>query len=432
MAVAADSRDQARAYLRLIAIAAAVGVPAALVAALFMAFVHEAEDWLWTDLPDWLGESSPPWYLVIGLPVVGAALVILARLLLPGDGGHPPLRGIGGGPTPWQYAPSVTLAALGTLVFGAVLGPEAPLIALGSAVGMVAVSLSRTKGNATAMLATAGSFAAISALFGGPLVAGVLLLEGGLAAGTALIPALVPGLVAAAVGYVLFVGFGSWAGLNETGLVIPGLPLYDGTHLLDLLLAIVVGAVTAVLIFVVRRIASRLERESKRSMVIFLLGGGLAVGLLAQIAGWLGADTQEVLFSGQSSVPAEIAENSAAVLFVLLVAKGLAYATSLGCGFRGGPVFPAIFLGVGVASFAVVWWDVSPTWAVAVGTAAGMAAGTQLVFAAILFSALLVGTNGTDTVPAAVLAAVSAWLITMAIHRRTEATPAAAPPLDPA
>ena len=49
---------------------------------------------------------------------------LLARALLPGDGGHPPLEGIGGGATPLAYAPGVALAALGTLAFGAVLGPR--------------------------------------------------------------------------------------------------------------------------------------------------------------------------------------------------------------------------------------------------------------------------------------------------------------------
>ncbi|HEY9458756.1 MAG TPA: hypothetical protein VIQ56_12710, partial [Gaiella sp.] len=76
-----------RAYLRLVLLGAAIGIPAALVAALFLALVHDLEHWLWHDLPDALGHSSPPWYLVIGLPVVGAALVVVARLL-PGNGGH--------------------------------------------------------------------------------------------------------------------------------------------------------------------------------------------------------------------------------------------------------------------------------------------------------------------------------------------------------
>jgi H+/Cl- antiporter ClcA len=71
------------AYLRLIALGAVIGVPAALVAAGFLALVHELEDWLWHDLPDALGHSSPPWYLVVGLPVAGACVVVAARKLLP-------------------------------------------------------------------------------------------------------------------------------------------------------------------------------------------------------------------------------------------------------------------------------------------------------------------------------------------------------------
>ena len=81
------------AYLRLVVLGAAIGIPAALVAALFLAFVHDLEHWLWHDLPDALGYSSPPWFLVIGLPVVGRRVVLAARLLLPGDGGHSPLDG---------------------------------------------------------------------------------------------------------------------------------------------------------------------------------------------------------------------------------------------------------------------------------------------------------------------------------------------------
>ena len=159
-----------RAYLRLILLGAAIGIPAAVVAALFLALVHDLEHWLWDDLTSHLGYSSPPWYLVIGLPVVGACIVVVARLLLPGDGGHSPLQGIGGGVTPLAHAPGIALAAIGTLAFGAVLGPEAPLIALGSIVGVAVTLVVRLDERERAVLATAGSFSAISALFGGPLV----------------------------------------------------------------------------------------------------------------------------------------------------------------------------------------------------------------------------------------------------------------------
>jgi H+/Cl- antiporter ClcA len=103
-------------------------------------------------------------------------------------------------------------------------------------------------------------------------------------------------------------------------------------------------------------------------------------------------------------VPALVAEDATSVVAVLFVAKLLAYAVSLGCGFRGGPFFPAVFLGVALATFGVVWFDASPTWAVAVGAAAGMAAQARLVLASLFFGALLVGTTGLDTGPAAVLA----------------------------
>ena len=112
-----------------------------------------------------------------------------------------------------------------------------------------------------------------------------------------------------------------------------------------------------------------------------------------------------------------IAEGSAGVIIPLLVAKALAYAISLGCGFRGGPIFPAIFLGVGLASLPVVWFDTSPTVAVAVGAAAGMAAQTRLIIAPVLFGALLTGQAGLDAVPAAVLACAAAWITMAALSR---------------
>ena len=412
-----------KAYLRLVLLGALIGIPAALVAAAFLAVVHAGENLLWDDLPDALGYASPPWFLVLGVPTVGGLVVLAARRLLPGDGGHSPLNGIGGGATALSHVPGIALAAFGTLAFGAVLGPEAPLIALGSAVGVAVTLLVRLGPRETEVMGTAGSFSAVSALFGGPLVAGMLLLEGAVGLGAAVIPVLLPGLVAAAVGYTIFVGLGSWAGLEAAGLRVPDLPAYDGTRELDLLLALVIGVVLALVMFLVRRLATVLAEQSRRhGLGLFLVGGGLAVGALALAADALGVDSQEVLFSGQSSIPALVQESSAAAIAVLFAAKAVAYAVCLGCGFRGGPVFPAVFLGVSVAMLAVVWFDVSPTLAVAVGAGAGMTAGTRLVFSSLLLGSLLVGTDGLDALPAAVIAVAAAWITTAFLvgHEETE------------
>ena len=420
------------AYIRLVLLGALIGIPAALVAVGFLGLVHYLEHWLWDDLPDALGYSSPPWFLVLLLPVVGAAVVVVARTLLPGDGGHTPLEGLGGGPVPPGHAFGIALAATATLAFGAVLGPEAPLVALGAVVGVVLTSFARLGQRESAVLSTSGAFAAVAAVFGGPIVAGVLIVESAAAGlGAAMLPVLLPGFVAAAVGYVVIIGFGDWGGLDVPGLAVPSLPPYEGTHVGDLLLAVAVGVVAAVVVVVVRTLATRVAGERVRlGMPALLLAGGLAVGVLAVLADALGASSQDVLFSGQASVPALVAEDSTSIVFVLLAAKALAFAVCLGCGFRGGFIFPAIFLGIGLATLAVIWFDVSPTWAIAAGAAAGMAAMSRLLLSSIVFAALLTGTAGLDAVPAAVLAAAAAWVTATALERR--ASPAAPAPEAPA
>jgi chloride channel protein, CIC family len=256
----------------------------------------------------------------------------------------------------------------------------------------------------------------------------MMMVESGLGLGAGLLPVLLPGFVAAAIGYILFIGLGDWGGLGSQSLAVPSLPDYSGTHVYDLVVAVVVGIAVAVIVATVRRSAAELAREGTRrvGLPVLLVVGGLAVGLVAQVAEWLGADSQDVLFSGQTGVPALAAATSTKILLVLLVAKAIGYGISLGCGFRGGPVFPALFLGIAVAEFAHTWFDVSPTLAVAVGAAAGMAAGTRLLVTSVLFAGLLVGHAGQDAIPAAVLAAAAAWLTMQALDRRAaQAAPAA-------
>ena len=69
----------------------------------------------------------------------------IAITRLPGTGGHVPANGLssGGGPTQPIELPGVLVAALATLGLGLVLGPEAPLIALGSIVGLAVTLFAR-------------------------------------------------------------------------------------------------------------------------------------------------------------------------------------------------------------------------------------------------------------------------------------------------
>jgi len=416
--------------LRLVLLGAAIGIPAALAAIAFFTAVHYLEQLIWHALPTALGEASPPWYLVVFLPVVGAAIVAIARLTLPGDGGRSPLAGMSHGATPVRYVPGIVVAALGTLGFGLVLGPEAPVMAVGSAVGLAITSLVRSDAREQGILSMAGIFSAISTLFGGPLVAGVMLTEGGISLGAVLIPVLLPGFVAAAVGYLVFLGVGPYTGAPAPGLQVPDLPAYVGTSVPDLIIAIVVGVVTAALIVAINRAAKRVaalqdgrQGDGRVGLVAALLLGGLAVGALAQLATVFGVAPDDVLFSGQASIPALVSESSLIALVVLVIAKAAAYAVSLATGFRGGPIFPAVFLGVGVAAFAVELFGTSPTFAIAIGCAAGMAAQTRLVVTSMLFAALLVGSGGFDAIAGAVFATVASWLTVQALDPPAAAQP---------
>lgn len=135
---------------------------------------------MYDGLPDALGLGTPAWWPVPVL-VVGGLLVALTIRFLPGTGGEVPAEGFkaGGGPAPASYLPGIALAALLTLGSGAVLGPEAPLIALGGGLGARAIRSIKHDAPArgVALIGAAVSFAAISTLLGSCLPAAFLLME---------------------------------------------------------------------------------------------------------------------------------------------------------------------------------------------------------------------------------------------------------------
>jgi H+/Cl- antiporter ClcA len=262
-------------------------------------------------------------------------------------------------------------------------------------------------------------------------VGGVMVTEAGIGLGRALIPALVPGFVAAAVGYLVFVGLGPFTGAPAPAMTVPDLAPLDGLRAIDLVLAIGAGVITAVVLVAVSRSARRLGALGAvrlgigpRGVVAFLLVGGLTVGLLALAAEQLGVSSQDVLFSGQASIPAVASQTSVVALTILLVAKTVGYAISLASGFRGGPIFPALFIGIAISTFGSEWFGMSGTMAVAIGAAAGMAAQTRLLVTSMLFAAILVGSAGADAIPATVLAAVAAYLTATAFDPPSESAAA--------
>ncbi|WP_139315938.1 chloride channel protein [Cellulosimicrobium sp. CUA-896] len=265
-------RAQARQLGLLLALAALVGVVAAGAATAFTSLVHAAEDFLWHTAPSALGVDEPPWWWVLGLLVVGAGVVALA-LRLPGRGGHHPLDGLSFDVLPRQL-PSVLLAAFGSLAFGAVVGPEAPLLALGAGIGVAAARAVASDASRVVVLAGAG--AAIGVVLGNPVVTALLLLEALLHAsrpegGPGPARAMVPVLVALGAGELVRVGVDGWPGVHTATLSTGQLAAYPTVQVADLAWGLLAALVTTALVVVALRGAESLRRLARRSPSVALV-----------------------------------------------------------------------------------------------------------------------------------------------------------------
>ena len=272
----------------------------------------------------------------------------------------------------------MAIAAVATLGLGLVLGPEAPLMALAGGVAVFLIRLSRRQvpGQAIQVLGAAASFAALSTVFGSPVIGAVIVLEAAGLAGATMTVVMLPGLIAAGVGSLLFVGIGSLTGLSNESYAMPPLhlPSYGAPTIVDFLWTIPLALAAAIVVFMVFGLA-RLTKHfvTARPFVLFpvaaLLVGALAI-LFEQASG---RSSAAVLFSGEHAM-ADVFEQadsvSMGVLALLVGCKALAWAISMGAA-RGGPTFPAIFLGLvgGVMASHIPNLAEAPAIAVLVGAA---------------------------------------------------------------
>src|SRR3954453_94526 len=133
---------RSRSYVRLLVLAALMGLPVSALAYGFLALTDWLQDSIFPDLPRDLGFASAPVWWPLPLLTLSGLLVALAIRRLPGIGGHSPADGFkAAGPVPPRELAGIFAASLAPLGFGAVLGPEAPLILMGGGLGVRPVRL---------------------------------------------------------------------------------------------------------------------------------------------------------------------------------------------------------------------------------------------------------------------------------------------------
>jgi H+/Cl- antiporter ClcA len=432
----APPRPSPRAILVLLLLAAVVGTVVSLAAWGFLELVQQIQVGVFTDLPRSLGyESGAPQWWPLPILAVAGAIAAAAILLLPGGGGHEPAHGLSAGASQPSYLPGVVLAALATLGLGAVLGPEAPLIAAGSGLGILALRAVRKDApqQVEMVIAASGSFAAMSLIFDSPIIAAVILIEAAGLGAKKLPLVLVPGLLAAGIGSLVSVGLGSFTGLSNSAYALGAVPLPELARpdAADLAWTIPFAVLVAVGAFLIMRGAQALLPLVKTRRLLLTPLAGLAIaGLGIAFEQASGKDMNQVLFSGENALSPLVAKAgtwSLSALGLLILFKGIAWCISLSA-FRGGPTFPALFLGAAAGLMASHLAGFQTTAAVAAGIAAAVVAVLRLPLAAVVLAVLLTAKSGPGSGPVAIVAVVVAYLTTIALSRRFGSDPVAGSP----
>jgi H+/Cl- antiporter ClcA len=410
---------RSKAYLSALVLAALLGIPISVAAYGFLALVSKLQKVIYEDLPgDLFTGATPAWWPVPWLVLCGLLTAAVIRYL-PGNAGHSPALGfqVGGGPPLDRELPGIVLAALATLTLGAVLGPEAPLIAIGAGLAALTVRLVNRDAPPMALtiMASAGSFAAVSTLLGSPLLGAFLIMEAAGIGGVTLTLVALPGLLSSGIGALVFIGLNNWTGLGSFSLAFTSVPPAVNPTVATMAWALVLGAAAAPIGWLIRSGALTLRPVVHRNRVVVTAGLGLLVGLIAMAYQLISGNSfSQVLFSGQDALPdvvANAADYSVATLLFLALCKTVAYSVSLSA-FRGGPIFPALFIGgvLGIAASGLPGMDLASS--IAMGIGAMCTTMLRLPLTATLLAVVLLGADGVVVTPAVIVAVVVSFVMT--------------------
>lgn len=317
----------------------------------YLEALHFILDVLWTEVPEAIDNNVAEAIYTVLFLTLGATVVVWLRRAT-GVFGHSPLDGLAVRVDPIRSSLISLAAVIISLFAGAVLGPEAGLIAMGTALGVGFAKLVKADDELTKK-------------FVGVAVLGAVL------------------------GLVVNMGAGATIDIVDVPIELAWL---------DFVWAIPVAAVASLVIVAIRLPAYYLRAwGDARPPHVYrgaLVGFAVAVVALIGIA-ITEADARLILGSGEGYIAQVLQITSISTLIVIIVAKGIAYALCLGGGLRGGPIFPAMFIGGAVgAIFVQLGASGQVQTLAAAGVLAATATGLKLgwkpmIIVAIVFGLLL-------------------------------------------
>ena len=324
---------------------------------------------VWETIPGtWT--QTPAWY-VIGVLLIAAVLVYLVRRFV-ADSGHSPIGGIKvSGLTPKEYLGAI-LAIFASLWGGVVLGPEVALVATGSVIGGIAAKSMRiTESKVVTKVVGVGALGGILALFVEPFMSGSMKL-----------------------------------GSAPTAIEVDQLGW-----------AVLVALIATLAVTIARLLAALIARASQAGPHLpILVGAALIIAAAALLMqAWTGQAVSYITTSGEELITDLPTLTSAPTVAAIIALKTIAYAVSLGAGFRGGPFFPAMFVGAASGLLIALVIDGGPSVpaAIVVGVIAAVIATAPMKWPIAIFLGVVLGfLMGTWTlVPAAIVGAIVARAI---------------------
>jgi H+/Cl- antiporter ClcA len=405
--------------------AVVVGVVSALVLYGIEELAGVLEHGIWSGLPGAIGVDPASGWWIFGVLTATGFVIGLLIWLLPGHGGQdsatvelisPPLR--------LGALPSLAIVTVLALAGGVSLGPEGPIIAIntGIVVALAARLWPKIPTDLVVMVTAAGT---IGALFGTPVAAALVFtgVVGAIKGQGALWDKLFLPLLAASAGAI-----------TMTLLAAPqfavDVPAYDSVAPIDLVSAMVIAVVAAAVGLAGAAAMPRLHRAFRllRNPVFYVTAGGILLGILGAIGGPI------TLFKGLTQtgeLVADRADYAVGTLVLIVVVKIVALIISAAAGFRGGRIFPSVFIGaaVGVLANALVP-SIPPGLAVAAGVL-----GMVLAVSRDGWIALFVGvavSGGMAVLPVLCIAILPTWLLVsrgpeMIVHPAAAAAPTPTP-----
>ena len=364
------------------------------------------------------GTAGLPWWQLLAVPSLGGLLVgLFLHWAIKGGRAHGVAQVIQGSAMPTgalslRDGIASTIAAAVSIGAGASTGREGPVVHLSATLGAVVARRLRLPHGSGRTLLGCGAAAAVAASFNAPIAGVFFALEVIMRHHSlrAIAPIVISSVTATIISRAEYG--------NAPAFVLPDVVLQSLWEFPAFVILGIVAAIAAIAfsrsIFVAETAAVRsgLPGWSRPAVA------GLAVGAIAILA-------PQVLGVGYEATDATLrADFGFTLLLVLIVAKFLATAVSLGFGFGGGVFSPALFLGSMIgAAFGIVAGTVFPelfsgssTYAViGMGAMAGAVLGSPMSTILIVFEL-----TGDYTLTVAVMiATVVASLLTQQLYSRS-------------